>query len=73
MLKKRSRMSQVRCTGKHLLMEVEFNGVTYECLTSFDCKDLLGCEPEPENWLHIEDLIRDAAWRGEIENLDLLG
>jgi hypothetical protein len=66
-------VSEVRCTGKYLLFDVIHNGLTYECMTSSDTKNLFECTPQPENWVEIEDVIRDAAWRGEIENLDELG
>jgi hypothetical protein len=66
-------MSEVRCTGKYLLFDVIHKGVTYECMTSSDTKNLFECTPQPEDWVEIEDVIRDAAWRGEIENLDELG
>jgi hypothetical protein len=42
-------------------------------MTSSDTKNLFECTPQPEDWVEIEDVIRDAAWRGEIENLDELG
>lgn len=63
----------VKCTGKYLLIEVIFESVSYECVVSSDCKDLFECNPEPESWTDIENIIREAAWRGEIENLDELG
>jgi hypothetical protein len=63
----------VRCVGKYLLIEVDHNGITYECMTSSDTKDLFECNPEPESWVEIEDIIRNAAWNLEIENLDELG
>ena len=66
-------MSKVICTGKYLLFDVIHKGVTYECMTSSDTKNLFECTPQPEDWVEIEDVIRDAAWRGEIENLDELG
>jgi hypothetical protein len=66
-------MSEVRCTGKYLLFDVIHKGVTYECMTSSGTKNLFECTPQPEDWVEIEDVIRDAAWRGEIENLDELG
>ncbi len=66
-------MSQVICRGKHLLIEVEHEGITYDCLVSSDCKNLFECDPKPDSLVEIENLIREAAWKGEIENLDLLG
>jgi len=66
-------MSKVECTGKHLLMDVEHNGITYECIVSYDCKDLFECDPKPDSWTEFEDVIRDAAWNLKIENLDELG
>lgn len=66
-------MSKVKCYGKHLLLAVEHEGIVYDCLVSSDCKDLFECDPAPDSWTEIEDIIRDAAWRSEIENLDELG
>lgn len=66
-------MSKVRCTGKYLLLEVIHKGVTYECMTSSDTKNLYECTPKPEDWVEIEDVIRDAVWNLSIENLDELG
>jgi len=66
-------MSNVICRGKHLLMEVRHNGITYDCVVSDDCKHLYECEPKPDSLVEIEDIIRDAAWRGEIEDLNELG
>jgi hypothetical protein len=66
-------MSKVTCTGKHLLLQVEHNNITYECMVSYDCKELFTCEPEPDSWTEIENIIRDAAWNLEIEMLDELG
>jgi hypothetical protein len=66
-------MSKVRCIGKHLLLQVEYNDITYDCMVSYDCKDLFKCEPEPDCWTEIEDIIRDAAWNLEIEDLNELG
>ena len=66
-------MSSVRYTGKYLLFEVIHKGVTYECMTSSDTKNLFECTPKPENWVEIEDVIREAAWNLSIENLDELG
>lgn len=66
-------MSKVRCTGKYLLLEVIHKGVTYECMTSSDTKNLYECTPKPEDWVEIENVIRDAAWNLSIENLDELG
>jgi hypothetical protein len=63
----------VKCTGKHLLIEVTFEGIVYDCLVSSDLKNLFRCDPIPENWVEIENLIRDAAWNGNIENLEELG
>jgi len=65
--------SKVRCTGKYLLFEVIHKGITYECMTSSDTKNLYECTPEPENWVEIENVIRDAAWNLRIEDLDELG
>lgn len=66
-------MSQVRCVGKQIRIEVEHNGATYECLFCDSLKNMFECDPEPENWVQLENLVREAAWRGEIENLELLG
>lgn len=66
-------MSEVICRGKHLLIEVNHNSKNYNCVVSDDCKNLLECDPLPDMWGEIEDIIRDAAWRGEIVNLDELG
>lgn len=66
-------MSQVRCVGKQIRIEVEHNEVTYECLFCDGLKSMFECEPEPESWTQLENQVREAAWRGEIENLDLLG
>jgi hypothetical protein len=66
-------MNKVICRGKHLLIEVRHNGITYDCVVSYDCKNLYECEPKPDIWVEIENIIRDAAWRGEIEDLDKLG
>ncbi len=66
-------MSKVICRGKHLLIEVNHNNKTYDCVVSYDCKDLLECDPLPDMWVEIEDIIREAAWRGEIVNLNELG
>jgi hypothetical protein len=63
----------VTCTGKYLLIEVIHEGVTYECVTSSDLKNLYECTPDPESWTGIENLIREAAWRGDVQDLDLLG
>jgi hypothetical protein len=63
-------MNKVKHISTRYILEVEHNGITYECAVSFDFKDLFECEPKPENWVEIEDAIRDAAWRGEIKNLD---
>ena len=65
--------SKVRCTGKYLLLEVIHKGITYECMTSSDTKNLYECTPKPENWVEIEDVIRDAAWNLSIEDLNELG
>jgi hypothetical protein len=65
--------SKVRCTGKYLLFEVIHKGIVYECMTSSDTKDLYACDPEPEDWVEIENVIRDAAWNLRIENLDEVG
>ena len=53
--------SKVMCTGKYLLFEVIHKGIVYECMTSSDTKDLYACDPEPEDWVEIENVIRDAA------------
>lgn len=66
-------MSKVICRGKHLLIEVNHNNETYDCVVSYDCKDLYECEPKPDSLVEIENIIREAAWRGEIEDLDELG
>lgn len=66
-------MSKVTCTGKHLLLEVVHNNITYDCMVSFDCKNLFECDPSPENWTEIEDVIRDAAYNLKIINLNELG
>lgn len=42
-------------------------------MTSSDTKNLFECTPKPENWVEIENIIRDAAWNLEIENLNELG
>ena len=65
--------STVECTGKHLLMEVKHKGTTYECMVNFDCKDLFKCDPRPDNWVGIENVIRDAACNQQIKNLNELG
>ena len=66
-------MSKVECTGKHLLLEVKHKGITYECIMSFDCKDLFECDPKPASWTEIENVIRDAAFNFKIKNLEELG
>jgi hypothetical protein len=63
-------MTKVRRISTHYILEVKHNSITYECTVSYDFKDLFECEPKPENWVEIENIIRDAAWNGEIENLD---
>jgi len=65
--------SKVICTGKYLLFNVHYNGIVYECMTSSDTKNLFECTPDPEDWVVIEDIIRNAAWNLEIENLNELG
>ena len=62
--------TKVEYTGKHLLLNVYHNGVLYECVVSSDCKDLFKCNPAPNNWIEIEDIIRDAAFNLNIKNLD---
>lgn len=66
-------MSKVKCYGKNLLLEVEHDDIVYDCLVSSDCKNLYECEPTPNSWVEIENVIRDAAWNLKIENLDELG
>lgn len=66
-------MSKVRCYGKYLLLEVKHKGKKYDCVVSSDCKNLFECDPEPEDRVEIENIIRDAAYNLEIENLNKLG
>lgn len=66
-------MSKVKCTGKHILIEVEHKGVTYNCVFCDGVKNMYECEPEPQSWNEIVDIVRDAAWNLKIENLDELG
>ena len=66
-------MSKVKCTGKHLLLEVKHNNIVYDCVVSFDCKNLFECYPIPDDLIEIENIIRDAAYNLEIENLNELG
>jgi hypothetical protein len=37
-------------------------------MVSSDFKNLYECDPKPENWVEIEDIIRDAAWNLDIKN-----
>ena len=70
-------MSKVTCIGKHILLTVEHNGVEYYCVVCGGIKNLYECDPNPQEHgstrLEIEDIIRDAAWSLNIENLDELG
>jgi hypothetical protein len=63
-------MSKVRRISTYYVLIVEHNGIDYECVVSYDLKDLFECYPEPKNWVEIENIIRDAAWDGDIENFD---
>lgn len=67
-------MSQVTCIGKHYILEVVHNDISYECTVSYDFKDLFECHPKPTNWVEIENIIRDAAWSGKVKfpNTDTL-
>lgn len=70
-------MSKVKCIGKHILLIVEHNGVQYECVVCSGVKNLYECTPHPKEhnstWTDIENIIRDAAWNLEIQDLDTLG
>jgi hypothetical protein len=63
-------MSKVKCYNQYFLLEVEHNGVTYDCMVSSDFKDLFECDPSPDCWVEIENIVREAAWSGEIEGID---
>jgi hypothetical protein len=63
-------MGKVRRISTHYIIEVEHNGITYECTVSYDFKDLFECTPKPKDWVEIENIIREAAWNGEIENFN---
>lgn len=60
----------VKLIAKHFVMTVVFEGVEYEAITSEDTKNLYEIHPEPKSRVEIENIIRNAAWNGEIENLD---
>jgi hypothetical protein len=62
-------MSEVKLISTHYILEVTHNEVKYECTVSFDFKDLFECTPSPNDWVEIENIIRNAAWNGEIENI----
>lgn len=66
--------TKVKYIGKHILLIVEHNGVEYECIVCSSVKNLYQCNPNPEEhnttWTDIENIIRDAAWNLEIEDLD---
>jgi hypothetical protein len=62
-------MSKVEYYGSYLLLTVKHGGITYDCLVSEDCKNLYECNPIPDNWVEIEDVIRDHAYKGKIINL----
>jgi hypothetical protein len=59
----------VKLITKHLVMIVTFEGVEYEATTSEDTKNLYDVHPEPKSRVEIENIIRNAAWNLEIENL----
>jgi hypothetical protein len=61
-------MSKVEYITKYHVLEVKHKEITYECMVSSDFKNLYECDPKPENWVEIEDLIRDAAWNLDIKN-----
>ena len=61
------------CTGKYILLTVEYKGVEYECTVSEDCKYIFNINPDIENIVELELLIREAAMNGEIKNLNELG
>ena len=61
------------CIGKHILLDVEYKGAEYECTVSEDCKYIFNSDPEIENKVELEFLIREAAMNGEIKNLNELG
>ena len=61
------------CVGKHVLLHVEYKGTEYECTVSEDCKYIFNSNPEIENIVELEFLIRDAAMNDEIEKLNELG
>jgi hypothetical protein len=64
---------KVECIGKYFILQVNHNGIDYECVVSYDCKNLFECHPQPNDWVEIENIIRDAAYNLEIKNLDELG
>jgi hypothetical protein len=66
-------MDKVKCIGKHILLEVQHDEITYECTVCDGVKNLYSCEPRPKGWTEIENVIRDAAWNLKIENLNELG
>lgn len=65
----------VECIGKHILITVTHEGVEYDCVFCDGLKNMFECNPEPEdgNLMKIAEIVQDAACRGEIKNLDLLG
>lgn len=69
-MKKEQQMPKVKHISTHYILEVEHNGITYECTVSSDFKDLFECNPKPKDWVEIENIIRDVAWNGEIENFN---
>lgn len=63
-------MSKVEYIGSYYIFTVIHKDIEYECVTSSDCKNLFKCTPEPENWVEMENIIRDAAFNLEIKNFD---
>jgi len=52
----------------YYLLNVVYKKINYECLVSYDFKEIYECEPHPENLVELSDFIRDRVMDGDLDD-----
>jgi hypothetical protein len=52
----------------YYLLSIVYKKIKYECLVSYDFKEIYECEPQPESLVELIDFIRDRVMDGDLDD-----